>query len=459
MKFWTACAVGIIWGGLQTTAASSELNKAGLNQTALPKNIILMIGDGMGPAHIAAYRIFADDPETPELDSLIFDPYLVGSLSTEPFIDDPAGHYWVTDSAASATAYSSGIKTYNGAIAYQVRKQPSLTVLEAAKRHQQKVGLVATSQIVHATPAAFIAHVESRQQYNDIADQFLDNRWQGQPILDVFLGGGWRYFQRDDRNLINELQQESYQVIRTATELVNTKAPLAGLFAEVALPEVLDRTPEHPSLAEMTTSAINNLKHPRGFFLMVEGSQIDWASHANDVAGMLHEMDDFHQAVTAAIKFAHDDGETLVLVTADHETGGFSIGHRYDGKSHYKFNPSPVAGLKQSIQRYAEQALHDKSMAHFITDLGAEITAREILLWNKHLSSAEPELETIKDLFKQIINRVTYSGWTTNGHTGVDVNLYAYGPGAEYFRGHHLNTFIGKTLLNWILASQTDIPE
>ena len=213
-----------------------------------PKNVILLIADGMGPAHIKAYRLFNDDPDSTGVDPLLFDPLLVGTLSTDNHIGhsmtvnetgsqavkhSEERHYQVTDSAASATAYSTGVKSYNGAIAVDNNKKPIPTVLELAKQKGLNTGLVATSQIVHATPAAFIAHEPSRRNYNNIADQFLDNTYNNQPMVDVFLGGGWKYFKRDDRDLTTELEQQGYDVISHASDLDSSGDKVAGLFADV----------------------------------------------------------------------------------------------------------------------------------------------------------------------------------------------------------------------------------
>ncbi|WP_144392942.1 alkaline phosphatase [Pleionea sediminis] len=445
-KFWTLI---ILSCGFSAQADTPK-------DMALPKNIILMIGDGMGPAHIKAYRVFKDNPETQGVDPLLIDEYLVGALTTDNSVgvsngsDESIeqGTYQVTDSAASATAYSSGIRTYNGAIAVEDDKSKTLTVLELAKKKNMKTGLVATSQINHATPAAFIAHVESRKQYNEIADFFVDSQFNEQPMVDVFLGGGWKYFKRDDRDLVKELEEKSFQVITDAKELSGAGDRVAGLFADVGLPSVLDREQKHPSLSQMTEAAIKRLKNDKGFFLMVEGSQIDWASHDNDVAGMLHEMDDFNKAIASAIKFAEKEGDTLVLITADHETGGLSVGRRIENDSHYKFNANPVKNMKKSLNSYTDEVLTTKSLDVFLTELQIELLSVEQKEWKvlkKKLNKDE-----VFDFLRRIVNRATYTGWTTNGHTGVDVNLYAIGKGAELFRGLHPNTFIGTTLKSWL---------
>jgi alkaline phosphatase len=430
-----------------------------------------MIGDGMGPAHIKAFRIFNNDPSTPGIDDLIWDQYLVGQLSTDAGI--PAGtistseqsgraistglvsdyadkdSYQVTDSAASATAYSTGRRTLNRAIAVDTTKQKVLTILEQAKRVGKKVGLVATSQIVHATPAAFIAHVDDREKYNEIADQFVDNQFSGKPLLDVMLGGGWQYFDRHDRNLINELKGYGYSIFRTKQQLVSSKTPVAGLFADVEIPQVKDRGVQHPSLRDMSQYALDHLKNSeKGFFLMIEGSQIDWASHDNDIAGTLYEMKDFNDAIEAVLTFARNSKDTLVLITADHETGGLSVGARHQDTDYYEFDVQPVKKLTKSIAAYANEALNNNNINTFVNDLNISLTTREQQALAQLLKSREQY--PIQLFLGRLLNRVTYTGWTTLGHTGVDVNLYAFGPGSEVFRGYHRNSFIGQQIMYWL---------
>jgi len=422
-------------------------------KTIAPKNIILMIGDGMGPAQIKAYRLYKDNLATAGVDPITLDAFLVGTLATEPAAaadadDHVHSTYIVTDSAASATAYSTGQRTYNGAVGVDLERQPMSTVLEQAKQVGKKVGLVATSQIVHATPASFIAHVDSRRKYNDIADAFVDNQLNEQPLLDVFLGGGWRYFKRDDRDLTKELQSFGYQIVRTRQELLTASKKVAGLFAEVALSPAIDRTDDEPSLKEMTEAAISRLDNPQGFFLMVEGSQIDWSGHANDIAGVVNEMDDFHQAIQAAIAFAEKDGDTLVIVTADHETGGLSIGRNLEKKSVYAYNVAPIKGLEQSLPAYQKEILATRNNRAFLQHSGIELTDDEQKQWKE--ISKKLEKEAVWQWLVGVMSRATLTGWTTNGHTGVDVNIYAFGPGATAFYGYHDNTHVGQAIRRWL---------
>ncbi|WP_053218529.1 alkaline phosphatase [Virgibacillus senegalensis] len=413
------------------------------------KNVIFMIGDGMGPAYQTAYRYFKDDPETQKMENTFFDSYLTGmqtTYSADPYYeggeDDVKEN--IPDSAATATAMSSGVKTYNGAIAVDLQEQDTKTVLEAAKQHGKATGLVATSQINHATPAAFGTHDESRNNYDEIADDYYDNLVNGEHAVDVLLGGGTDYFIRDDRNLTKEFKKDGYSYIDTRKKLLNDKnEQVLGLFAPVELDKAIDRTEEQPSLAEMTMSALDRLKNDEdGFFLMVEGSQIDWAGHDNDIVAAMSEMEDFEQAFAKAIDFAEQDGETLVVATADHSTGGLSVGR--DGE--YQWHPEVLQAAEKTPDFMAE---------HIAGGAGIEETLQE----NIELDLTENELEAVRAAYEEasgqdeedlilavdaaienIFDMRSGTGWTTSGHTGVDVPVYAYGPGSEEFTGHIDNT-------------------
>lgn len=180
----TLCGSLLALSGCGST--SNESAQKTVAQNSAPNNIIMVVADGMGPAFSTAYRNYVDDKNTPEVDAVVFDDILMGNASTYPA---PVSGY-VTDSAAAATALASGVKSYNGAIGVDVDKQPVKSVMHYAKLKGMRTGLAVTSQIVHATPAAYIAHNESRQNYNAIADDFFDVRVNGELVADVMLGGG-----------------------------------------------------------------------------------------------------------------------------------------------------------------------------------------------------------------------------------------------------------------------------
>ena len=328
------------------------------------KNIIFCIGDGMGLGQVFFTRIH--------------DVGVDGKLNMEQMpvtgiIRTHSANALVTDSAAAATAMSSGIKTNNGMLGMNAEKNEYQTILQAAKEQGLMTGLVATSAITHATPAAFASHVESRGMQNQIAEQLLANK------VNVLLGGGRAFFlpktnpnskRTDEKDLLLEAEKSGYTYIETAEELALAKGEyLLGLFQVDAL---TTKSPE-PTLAELTDKAIEILSvDKQGFFLMVEGSQIDWACHANDIEKNIRQTRLFDEAVKQAIDFAIEDKHTLVLVTADHETGGLTVN-------------------------------------------GGNLNGQDL---DVH--------------------------WSTGGHTGLPVVVYAFGPGAEQFTGVYDNTDIPK---------------
>ncbi|MDA8939233.1 MULTISPECIES: alkaline phosphatase [Pseudoalteromonas] len=405
-----------------------------------PKNVIYMIGDGMGPAYTTAYRYFKDDPTTKSVEQTVFDTMLTGMARTYP--DD---HTVVTDSAASATALSSGHKSYNGAIAVDTDKKPLKTMLEIAKQRGMTTALLATSQINHATPASFAAHNESRNNYDEIANDYIDNKIAGKLPVDLMLGGGTKYFIRDDRNLVDEFKAAGYQYgddIQNLDQI--TQLPAIGLYAAKGLPFALDENPTR--LTKLTSKALDLLDNQNkdGFFVMIEGSQIDWCGHANDIACAMAEMDDFASAIEKAKAYVDKNKDTLLVITADHSTGGLTLG----AHGQYKWEADVVHGVKATAGTITQHLLESDDLKS---------------VWNKYTSIAfTPEnkikLEQAKSMgdkalnlaVKSIISDTSFTGWTTGGHTAVDVQVFAYGKGSEQFVGSQNNTDIADKLIHFI---------
>ena len=313
-----------------------------------PKNIILMIGDGMSIPQIYAGM-------TANKGNLYLNNFKhIGFSRTY------SANRYVTDSGAGGTAIATGHKTKNSAIGVDSAAIPVPSILEIAQANKLATGIVVTTNILDATPAAFVAHVPDRSMMAEIAVDFAETG------PDVFIGGGIDYFKNrtDGRNLLSELSARGYQVCDTITDLVKIKSgKLAGFLTEN---KVSKRGDQLPVTTGVALSLLDDNK--KGFFLVVEGSEIDGGGHNNDIAYTVEEMLDFDRAVGKALEFAAKDGKTLVVVTADHETGGLTL---VDG------------------------------------DLSAgKITGR----------------------------------FSTSGHTGLMVPVFAYGPGAEVFGGIDENT-------------------
>ncbi|MFQ3250923.1 MAG: alkaline phosphatase [Glaciecola sp.] len=429
---------------LGASCSSSNAQKANEEQANIskPKNIIMVVADGMGPAYTTAYRLYKDDPSTPDIELTALDPFLIGTSQTYP----AAVSGYVTDSAASATALSSGIKTYNGAIGLDVDKKPVESVLQRAKRLGMRTGVAVTSQIVHATPASYVAHNESRHNYNEIADSFLDDRIDGKNVADVMLGGGWSYFIRENRNLVEEFQALGYQYADSYSDLLALPIgkPTLGLFGNKGLPEALDDSNPH-RLSVLAENAIAHLENVNGYFLLVEASQVDWAGHGNDIASAMAEMDDLEATIKMLKSYVEQHPDTLVVLTADHSTGGLTIGADGD----YRWSPEFIQNMKASIMLSAEKMPAQEDMTLYVESVfGFELNIDE-----KNLISgitSETDIKERRAILKSILDKRTNTGWTTSGHTGVDVEVYAFGAGAQSFAGNINNTDIAKKIFEFL---------
>ncbi len=279
-----------------------------------PKNIILLIGDGMGLSQVSISAISMQNDQFKKFLSV----GLVNTCSADKLI---------TDSAAGATAYATGYRTKNGMISIDENGKVLETITEIANKKKIATGIIATSSITNATPAAFISHNGTRKEEYGIADQIVKCG------VDVLLGAGTDFFlpkdkggKRDDKkNLIDSMKSVGYEYISNPS-LLKEKLPskkFFGLFGSLALPHAKERD---YSLGFLTDKAIEHLsKNKNGFFLMVEGSQMDWAADQNDKDYLFGELRDFNSAVEAALKFAEKDNNTLVIVLADHDTGSLGI--------------------------------------------------------------------------------------------------------------------------------------
>lgn len=288
-----------------------------------PLNIILLLGDGMGVSQLTTSFVFDEKPSN-------FERFQNIGLH-QPI---PEGEEKITDSAASATAIGSGHSTHNGALGVDENGIPVQSILEMGKDNGKSVGLIASSSITHATPAAFYAHVGHRDSAELIAKQFVNSN------IDFVAAGGYRYFcQRSDGcNYLDTLKARG--VIVDTTGLMHglsIQKPYTFLSATDSLLSM--RNGRGNFLPEATAIALDYLSQneDKGFFLMVEGSQIDWACHQNDPQRVIDEVRDFDNAIGVALDYAIKDGKTLVIVTGDHETGGFALSARMVGdKADYR---------------------------------------------------------------------------------------------------------------------------
>ena len=279
-----------------------------------PENIILFIGDGMGVSHITAGKISQGNIN-------------LERFSTVGLVTTHSANRLITESAAASTALATGYKANNRAISVSVDKEPLKTLFEYAKEKGKSIGVVVTKSVTHATPAAFMAHADDRRQHANIAEQIANSS------IDVLIGGGWVYFvpgsnkgskRKDQKNLLAVLETRMPVILTYDKLTAHTESPkLAALLAPRDLPQASDRDYD---LSRLTQTAIHILsKNRNGFVLMVEGSQIDSATHDHDPQYLIAELIDFDDAVGTGLDFAQKNDRTLIVVTADHETGGLAV--------------------------------------------------------------------------------------------------------------------------------------
>lgn len=453
-----------------------------------PTNVILYIGDGQGMPHISAARYlkaYREDAEEFPLNvtdtPLHLDRHEAhGSVTTFPndpeqFVADSAATATsigsnCPDCAASATEVSAGVKTYNGAIGGIIENGEFVhtrSVLEEARDMGYATGLVSTSRMTHATPAAFAAHVPDRGMEDEIARQYIE-----ESDVDVLFGGARQYFmpesrEDDDLDLINAAQGKGYEYVEDANGLNSlSEAPALGLFSEEShMSYYVDRKngkTDEPGLPDMAEKAINLLEAEggdTGFFMMVESARIDHASHANDPA-VVQEQLEADETVGTLLDYAEEHEDTLVISTADHECGGLSLG--VDGPYQVNFDvldeldasnevldpaieeiPSQVSGSDAEV---ASVSLQEEAVEVF-----TELTGIDDV--------TESEAQELRSFYRQpreIINERARIGWNSMGHTGEDIPTYAHGPGADFFDGANDNTDIAQVMFEAIGAEASN---
>ncbi|KAI7903705.1 alkaline-phosphatase-like protein [Cokeromyces recurvatus] len=443
-----------------------------------------MISDGFGPASETFARQYHTWKENLIHKSVFpLDKIIVGQSRTL------SSSSLITDSAAGATAFSCALKTYNGAIGVYPDKKPCGTVLESAKIHRKmKTGLVVKSRITHATPAAFSAHINWRDWENDIAVHQVGYTPLGRTV-DLMFGGGLCEFlsnttegscRLDNRDLITEAKNDfDWDLITTKGEFnaldeKNVKLPLMGLFAPHHIAYAIDNDPSlQPSLVEMTEKALSILKEStkdssEGFFLMIEGSRIDMAAHNNDAAAHFLEILEYQKTIEKVMKFVDENPGTILISTSDHETGGLTVGRQVTNSyPEYEWKPEVIAGAKNSTEilswEWAKAIKEGRDTKEFLVEtlikkgLGVEdVTDEELdrlLAWK----SNGQDIGFFASALSDLVSKRAQIGWTTMGHTAVDVNLYAYGYQSELLRGNHENTDIGDFIVDYLNLDLNDI--
>jgi alkaline phosphatase len=425
------------------------------------KNVIFMVPDGCAPSIQTLARWYQlDEPLT--LDSM-----------NAGMVKIHMSNSVITGSAAAATAFSAGHKTtvrflgvgprgndlldfgiepFDPDLAYA----PMATILEAAKHKGKSTGLVATSRITHATPAAFASHIPDRGWDNEIMEHMVYNN------LTVALGGARRHLlptsmggrRTDGENLEQVLIDRGYDVVLTKGEMdavvADRDTKLWGAFNMSHMDAEIDRpqfNPDEPSIAEMTAKAIEVLsQNPHGFFLMVEGSQVDWAGHNNDPIWMVTDFLAFDKAVKVAVDFAKSNNDTLVMAFPDHNTGGMKIGHYDTAMSYTATTTQDLIGplLGMTCTASAALAQSDGDPAAAISDYWGIDPSPECLA---EIDALAPSVGTSYAMARSVSKHHTVIGWTTHGHNGEDVPVWIY-PEADA-----IGVINNTDLAHWAMAT------
>ncbi|MGL5378754.1 alkaline phosphatase [Clostridium sp.] len=408
LKKCVAIAVALV-GVYTLNLANNFSSKVIASEQNRPKNVIMMIADGMNTDALTLARHINGG-------SLAMDEISVGAVNTT-WARGP-----ITDSAPASTAMSTGNKTENKYIGTSVEDKPLATVLEAAEQEGKATGLIATSEIPHATPAGFSAHTTNRSRYDDILRQMVNND------LEVVLGGG---FNLKTDELTNEIKgridEAGYDFVQDKEAMLNYDGnKLWGAFAKADLDYDIDREESgnnQPSLSEMTNKAVEVLsKDEDGFMLMVEGSKVDWAAHANTPSAMVSDIIAFDNAVKEALDFAKDREDTVVIVTTDHGNSGLSIGNyeNTEGMSYEK------------LDYYKNFSITEEFFNNEILPSIGSQDAKVAQLVEMYYGVSGLTPEEIAEVRAGNLNRVLASrtgiGFTTGGHTGENVYLGIYAP-------------------------------
>jgi alkaline phosphatase len=433
---------GGLWS-VEPSPAFGGFRRSGLgdystsNRVSSTGSVILFIGDGMGPVQVEAaceaYGLSAFDRMAAR-----------GTVTTSSYRSS------ITDSAAAATALSTGTKTRNGVVGLGPDGRKLKTIIEAASEAGLRTGLITTENVTGATVAAFAAHVSSRRQELEIARQMAGAR------LDALLGGGRHAFMRrgsgrrkEGPDLLAQMRARGSHFVSTPQELESARlAPIVGLFAGGSLPCALDRLPgQGPTLAGMVRAALRVLSASRqtgrGFLLVAEEAHIDWACHGNDAAGCVAEVRELEQALREALDFAERRGGVTVIVTADHETGGMKIADH--SRVHF------LASVRASANRMA--ALAGRNSAGLRKVLAAQANVASL---NDEEASRVLQARGRGIAIGRLVSSLGGVSWTSTGHTETPVPIYASGPGAQQCARRMDNTEVARLVAQCLgLASFT----
>lgn len=422
------------------------------------KNIIFLVSDGMstGTLHMANLHSERTFGHSSHWISLYKEKRAARAL-----MDTQSANSIVTDSAAASSAFGGGFRVHNGSLNVSPEGKDNLPIWQKFKKKGKKAGVVTSVTVTHATPAGFCVTSKSRSAEPQIAEDYLSLG------IDVVMGGGDEHFnaehRKDKKDLYTAYRSKGYQVARNRNELLNAgnNQPLLGIFSQGGIPFAIDRENDAdlkkhtPSLAEMSRKAIDILsKNPEGFVLQIEGGKVDWAAHANDIAGLLYDQLAFDEALKVAIDFAEKDKNTLVIMTTDHGNA----------------NPGTISGSKandgfDSLRAYTKT---NEWLLNQITKDTSLNQIKDLIHATNGISATDEEVKSMKSYYDEIVRgedglynyrKVPFKlyseiqkkynsiGWISMSHSSDHVELAAFGPGSELLKPYCLNTDLHYLML------------
>src|SRR5262245_232683 len=459
----TLAAVAIVL--VAASLIKSPASQAPSATPSAPKYIFIFLADGGGTTQMEITRQYNRyiHNEGVAITDKIMNQGTLGLLTTH------AGDFLSTDSAAAATALASGCKGKNAVLSICTDGSVPKTVMEIAKEKGMRVGLVTNAPIYDASPAAFISHVENRRNYSAILDQYL------KMAPDLLLGGGRDYFlpkgqvggqRKDEVDLIKAFVSKGYQYVSDKNELERIKqGKVLGLFSLEDMSFEIDRDKKtEPSVYDMTEAAIRVLNNgnSRGFVVFIESENVDTAGHLNDVASVIHDYREFDRAVGLAYEFYRNHPqETLILVTADHETGGLGFTQGLinftstaaanrvaaTAEDYKRIQSIPISLRKASeiLGPNPTSEAIDNLMKEYFQGFTLAPELKELIIKRQPVSRTIFYNPTTNALGMMIAHNIQ-AYWSTSGHTNQPVFIAALGPGTEKFKGYQYNSDFGKNL-------------
>lgn len=445
---------------------------AGMTYAQQAKYVFFFIGDGMGFNQVNTTEMFRAEMEDGRIGTqkLLFGSFPAAGIATSYSASNS-----VTDSSAGGTALATGSKTYNGAIGVDVNKEALESVAYQAKKSGKKVGIATTVSVDHATPAAFYAHQPNRSMYYEIALELPKSGF------DFFAGAGFlkpstTFDEKEAPSVYPMIEEAGYTIARGLKEYKEKAAAADKMVllqdegaSASCLPYAIDRKEGDLTLAQITESAIDFLTkgNKKGFFLMLEGGKIDWACHSNDPGTVVKEVIDMDNAIRVAYEFyKKHPKETLIVVSADHETGGLGM-----GTGTYTLNLKALDCQKQSVEALSRRITDLRRNEHASWEQVKELLSETMGFWSKLPLTWEQE-RSLRDVYEtsfvknkvafketlyakteplavaanDVMSQIAHIGWTSSSHTAEYVPVYAVGAGSDLFMGKMDNTDIPKRI-------------